>query len=771
MKDTNLRDQIESVLRANSDQSFTVEKISSELGYHGSTAFKVIVQELAQLERDKKVIVTSKGNFKINPADVILEGSFHANVKGFGFVRYDEDLPDAYIAPDHTMNAMNGDTVQFKIIRPAKADSDKGPEGKVIKISERGYTQVVGEFQQTGDDQGYYGQVILKDKKLSSFKFYVNEVGLKPTPGEVVTADITRYPDAKHPDTMVGVAKEVIGSIDDPGIDILQIVYAHKIPSQFPEDVLQEADAIPDHVTKDELKGREDVTDQQLVTIDGEDSKDLDDAGTVWKLPNGNYHLGVHIADVSHYVKPGSLIDKEAYKRGTSVYLTDRVIPMLPRRLSNGICSLNEGKLRLCMSCEMEINQRGEVVKHRIHPSYMRSAARMTYTDVNKILESDDPKTIKKYKKLVPMFKDMADLHRILLKHRMKRGAISFDDHEAEIITDETGHPIDVQLRVRGLAEKLVESFMLAANETIAKHYYDKHVPFLYRVHETPDADRVKSFFELLTAFGINVKGDVNHLKPSMMQNVLKKVAGKPEEAMVSVMMLRSLKQARYSDQPLGHFGLAAPYYTHFTSPIRRYPDTMVHRMIHYYMDHGINAKSKGKFKNVLDEIGTHTSDCERREVDTERDTISMKEAQYMADHIGETFDATVSSVMKFGMFVELPNTIEGLIHISRMKDDYYEYVDKYLCLVGRNTGRTYRIGQPIKVKVIHVDADQSEIDFDLVNPKDAPVTHILPKRPHKHFNHGNHNHYHNRHGSSNRSGKRNFNHHSHHGKVNHSHK
>ncbi|MCL0330119.1 ribonuclease R [Apilactobacillus xinyiensis] len=728
MIEKSLKEELQTVLDNNIDKSFSVEMLADELGYHGSNAFKLIVQSMAELEREKKSIVTSDGKFQ-SSMNNSLQGIFHANPKGFGFVAYDENLSDAFIAPDNTMNAMNGDTVAIKIVRKAEKGSDKGPEAKITDIVERSYQQVVGEFFKTDDDNGYYGQVKLKDKKLSNFKFYVTEVGLTPTPGEVVTAEITEYPSAEHPETLVGIAKQVIGSVDDPGMDILQIVYAHDIPSQFPEDVLQEADAIPDHISEKDKLGREDITDQDLVTIDGEASKDLDDAVTSWKLPNGNYHLGVHIADVSHYVKEGSLLDQEAYKRGTSVYLTDRVIPMLPRRLSNGICSLNEGQLRLCMSCEMEITPTGNVVKHRIHPSVMKSTARMTYTNVNKILESHDEKTMERYKRLVPMFETMGELHRILYKQRKRRGAIDFDDNEAEIIVDKTGHPIDIKVRVRGLAERMIESFMLAANETVAKSYFEKHAPFIYRVHETPDGERVKKFFDFLSVFGIDIKGDPEHLKPKMLQNVLKKVAGKPEEAVVSVMMLRSLKQAKYTDQSLGHFGLGAQFYTHFTSPIRRYPDTMVHRLIHYYQDNGINQKTKSKYASLLEEIATHSSKCERREIDAERDTDAMKKAEYMGDHIGEEFEATVSSVMKFGMFIELPNTVEGLVHISRMKDDYYEYIDKFMALVGRRTHRTYRIGQPIKVKLVGVNVEQSEVDFEVVNPQDAPLSKLRPER------------------------------------------
>lgn len=771
MQDNDLKIQIENVLRTYPDNVFTVEKIADVLRTHGSAAFKLIVQELAALERDGIAVVTDEGKFQMNPDKQKLTGTFHANDKGFGFVAYDETAPDAYIAPDNTMNALNGDTVEMEIVRPAQPVSDRGPEGKVVGIAEHKYTRVVGPFQVSDDDKGYIGQLTLNDKKIAKYKFYINDVGLKPTPGEVITAQITEYPDAKHPEYMVGIADEVIGSVDDPGIDILQIVYAHDIPAEFPEDVIQAADAIPDHVTEEEKVGREDITDQDLVTIDGESSKDLDDAVTAWKLPNGNYHLGVHIADVSHYVKPGSAIDKEAFRRGTSVYLTDRVIPMLPRRLSNGICSLNEGQLRLCMSCEMEIDQSGNIIKHRIHPSLMRSTARMTYTAVNNILESHDEKTIDRYKRLVPMFETMGELHKILYKHRKSRGAIDFDDNEAEIIVDEKGHPIDIKLRVRGTAERMIESFMLAANETVAKHYYESHVPFIYRVHETPDADRIRSFFETLTAFGINVKGDPEHVTPKTLQNVLKKVAGKPEEMMVSVMLLRSLKQARYADQSLGHFGLAAPFYTHFTSPIRRYPDTMVHRLIHYYEDNGINDETKKRYANVLDEIATTTSEYERRAVDAERDTDAMKKAEYMNDHLGEEFDGVVSSVMKFGLFIELPNTVEGLVHISRMNDDYYQYVEQFMALVGRNTRRTYKMGQPIRVKVVNVDVKQSAVDFDIVDPEKTPQSNMLPKRTYHsndHRSNDRHGNNHSNHSNNNNRGRNNNHSRGNNGRQNH---
>ncbi|VDG17894.1 ribonuclease R [Lactiplantibacillus mudanjiangensis] len=729
MSESNLQEQIMTFLQAHPDRSYSVERLCDELQFTGATAFTFLVKELANLERQKKVTTDDQDHFKIVQDTKVVEGSFHGNDKGFGFVRYDPDLPDIYINPDNTMFAFTGDDVQVEIIRPARPGSDRGPEGKVTSIAQRNYTQIVGAFTPSTDNPEFIGTIEIKEKKLSKYQLFVTEQGIHPTEGEVVIVEIAAYPDAQHPTRIIGLAKQVIGSVDDPGMDVLQVVYQHEVPSVFPEEVTDEANRIPDYVTEEDKAGRVDLTDQPLVTIDGAESKDLDDAVVAWRLPNGNFHLGVHIADVSHYVTENSELDREAFKRGTSVYLTDRVIPMLPRRLSNGICSLNPDVERLAMSCEMEIDQEGNIVNHKIFQSVIKSHARMTYDAVNQILEAHDPKTREKYADLVDMFDAMGDLHRILYKNRRHRGAIDFDDNEAKIIVDEAGHPIDIQLRVRGLAERMIESFMLSANETVAKHYSLLKVPFIYRVHETPDSDRMLSFFEFVTNFGVNVTGSSKDVKPKMLQDVLKKVAGKPEEAMVSVMMLRSMKQARYADQSLGHFGLAAPYYTHFTSPIRRYPDMMVHRLIRHYAENGTGEDARAKYRDNLPNIAETTSSNERRGIDTERDVDSMKKAEYMADHVGEHFDAVVDSVMKFGLFVELENTVEGLVHISVMDDDYYEYVEKQLALVGRKTKRTFRIGQPVKVELLRVDKDQREIDFKLLNPEEAPKTDLLPKR------------------------------------------
>lgn len=732
---TDLKDKILQKLADNANLSFSAEKLARLLDMAAADQFTPLVQALVQLERAGKVAVTEDGEFKAVPQAQAVTGIFHGNAKGFGFVSYDPELPDIFVKADHTMYALTGDEVQVKILHAGDPTKDQGPEGQVTKIISRNYTQVVGEFKNLTMGN-FIGEVILKDKKLSNFRFYVTKDGIHPQDNQIVTASIATYPNADAPTIMTGPALEVVGDKDEPGVDILASVYAHDVPHEFPQEVLDQANQIPLTVQPEEKRGRRDLTDQPLVTIDSIESKDLDDAVVAWKLPNGHYHLGVHIADVSHYVQPGTPLDEEAFKRGTSVYLTDRVIPMLPKRLSNGIASLNPGEERLAMSAEMEIDEQGNVVKHAIFPSVIKSHARMTYKAVNQILEAHDEKTRQQYQDLVPMFETMADLHRILLKHRQQRGAIDFEAPEAKIVVDAAGHPTDIQLRERGLAERMIESFMLAANETVAEHFDKLHVPFLYRVHEHPAADRIKNFAEFLSVFGIQMPGDLSNINPKMLQKVLKQVAGTPEEQMVQTMMLRSMQQAKYSEEELGHFGLGAKYYTHFTSPIRRYPDTTVHRLIKWYAAHGTGEAAQNQYRDRLPEIAEHTSVTERRGIDTERDVDAMKKAEYMAEHVGETFDAVVSSVMKFGLFVALENTVEGLIHISVMKDDYYEYLDKQMALVGRDHHHIFQIGQPVKVKLLRVDKDQREVDFALVDPEAAPTTKLRAPHP----NHGRRN-------------------------------
>lgn len=731
MEKEKIKEALIGYFEAEPEEKFTVQELADKLKMNKAGQFNFVVQAVAQLEHDKVITLDDEGNFSLvrHESAPKFPGIFHANDRGFGFVTVDPEEPDYFINPTQTLSALNGDEVEVEMIAVGDPTIGKRPEGKITKIIQRNLAQVVGEFKPLEGENlpnGIIGSVHLRDKKLSNYRFLVEDTGLHPVAGEIVLADITTYPSPELPGIIKGIATKVIGNVNDPGIDILQIVYQHDIPHQFPEDVMQQVAKIPDHVTPEQKIGRRDLTSEPMVTIDSIESKDLDDAVSVRKLANGNYHLGVYIADVSHYVTPNTPLDREAFERGTSVYLTDRVIPMIPAKLSNGICSLNPQVERLALTCEMQIDPQGEVVSHEIFPSVIKTTERMTYKAINKILESDDQKEKERYHDLVPMFEEMAELHKILLKMRKRRGAIEFEDTEAKIIVDEKGHAIDIQLRERGTSERMVESFMLAANETVAAHYKNLHVPFIYRIHETPKEEKIKSFFEMLSGLGVEVTGKVTDIKPKMLQKILKKVAGKPEEPMVSVMLLRSMQQAKYSPEPLGHFGLAAKDYTHFTSPIRRYPDLMAHRMIHYYAENGLGEASQAKFQAELPEVSQHSSQAERRAIDAERDTDAMKKAEYMADHVGEEFDAVVSSVTKFGMFVELPNTVEGLIHISEINDDYYVFVEKQMALVGRKTKQTYRIGQPIRVKLVNVNAEQKEIDFKLLSLGEAPKTDLL---------------------------------------------
>ncbi|MBM9827908.1 ribonuclease R, partial [Staphylococcus aureus] len=480
--------------------------------------------------------------------------------------------------------------------------------------------------------------------------------------------------------------------------------------------VLQEAEAVPDHIENTEIKGRHDLRDELTITIDGADAKDLDDAISVKKLANGNTQLTVSIADVSYYVTEGSALDKEAYDRATSVYLVDRVIPMIPHRLSNGICSLNPNVDRLTLSCRMEIDASGRVVKHEIFDSVIHSDYRMTYDAVNQIITEKDPNIREQYKEITPMLDLAQDLSNRLIQMRKRRGEIDFDISEAKVLVNEDGIPTDVQLRQRGEGERLIESFMLIANETVAEHFSKLDVPFIYRVHEQPKLDRLRQFFDFITNFGIMIKGTGEDIHPTTLQKVQEEVEGRPEQMVISTMMLRSMQQAHYDDVNLGHFGLSAEYYTHFTSPIRRYPDLTVHRLIRKYLiEKSMDNKEVKRWEDKLPELAEHTSKRERRAIEAERDTDELKKAEYMIQHIGDEFEGIVSSVANFGMFIELPNTIEGMVHIANMTDDYYRFEERQMALIGERQAKVFRIGDTVKVKVAHVDVDERLIDFQIV--------------------------------------------------------
>lgn len=718
------------IFRHNPKKQYQVEQIERLLRRDRLGGFSDIVKALSFLEQEKKIITDGHGHYQLAQENTIVEGTFKANSKGFGFVKLDdEDTDDIFIASDYTNYAVDGDQVRVKITAGGNPWNGKGPEGQVETIIEHGLKTLVGEFYALTDAQvklsHFIGYVSSTNKKLTNYRVYVGENGLRPQPKDIVKVTISSYPNADNPDTMVGAVIGIVGNKNMPGVDIMAIVAEHNVKTEWDEEAQLQANKIPDHVTEEEMVNREDIRNQPAVTIDGDDSKDFDDAVVLWKLPNGNYHLGVHIADVAHYVQENTPLDKEAFTRGNSTYLVDRVIPMLPFRLSNGICSLNEGVDRLVLSCEMEITPQGDRVNYRIHPSVMRSHGRMTYNNVNKVLNPENHEVLeKKYQDLAPMLQEMAELHNVLYQKRHQRGAIDFEEPEAKIVVDENGKPLDIVLHDRGTAEKMIESFMLIANETVAEDFYKKHVPFLYRVHETPDGERIKNFFEFCSAFGLNITADPNHVKPIDLQKVVTKTVGTPEEAVVQMMMLRSLKQAHYSEEPLGHFGLAASFYTHFTSPIRRYSDLMVHRMIHFYSEQGLGKDVQDHFANYLPDVADQTSTQERVSIDTEREVNDLKMTEYMADQVGQHFEAVVSSVTSFGMFIQLPNTVEGLIHISNLNDDFYSFNEKNMTLTGRGTHKQYHVGMPIKVTLINANIDQHQLDFEVYDPNSSKKLH-----------------------------------------------
>lgn len=723
MKET-IKEKILSFLADSQKQSFSMEEISAGLGLEQSADFKSLVKTIAMMEREKSVVFTQKGKIKLPAKEVLVEGIFRANERGFGFVSIEGEESDVYVSKENTGYALNGDTVQIDIIQPANHLEGRTAEGKVVGIVQRSMTQVVGEFfpydTEKRQETDLYGYVVPQDKKLSNYQILIAAEGIQPVEGSICVVEVTHYPEPGFGTSLEGLVKQTVGHKNDPGMDILSIVMQHGIPTEFPKEALAHADQIADEISESDIQGRRDLRGQRIVTIDGAEAKDLDDAVTVKKLANGNFFLGVHIADVSHYVTEGSPMDLEAADRATSVYLTDRVIPMIPHRLSNGICSLNPHVPRLAMSCEMEINQQGKVVSHDIFESVIETTERMTYSAVNEILDEQLPETLERYQELVPMFTDMGELHQILEGMRQERGAISFEDREAGIIVDEAGHPIDIVLRSRGVGERLIESFMLIANETVAKHFTDAKLPFIYRIHEQPKEDKMQRFFEFATNFGILVKGTKEDITPKALQEVLEQIAGKPEEAVINKMLLRSMQQAKYSDDPAGHYGLAAEDYTHFTSPIRRYPDLIVHRLIKAYMTKPILEATKEKWAEALPEIAVHSSQMERRAVDAERDTDSLKKAEFMQDKVGEEFAGVIGSVTKFGLFIELPNTVEGLIHITKLPD-YFHFVESHLALVGERTGVTYKIGQKVVIKVTKADTTTREIDFEMISSEEVP--------------------------------------------------
>lgn len=671
----------------------------------------LLEEVLDQLILEGKIIRTKRGKYSLPETLNMVIGIFQGNAKGYGFlILEDSDSNDIFIPADRVNGAMHKDKVLCKIIK--SEHGGRKAEGEVVQILERGSKQIVGTYEKSKN----FGFVIPDGKNFSRDIFIPKGDSLGAVTGHKVVVKITDWgKDRRNPE---GEIIEILGHINDPKTDILAIIKEFDMDLDFPEELMKELESIPEEVTKDDIQGREDLRDVRMVTIDGEDAKDLDDAISLEKLQNGLYRLGVHIADVSHYVRENTALDKEAFKRGTSVYLVDRVIPMLPHKLSNGICSLNEGEDRLALSCIMDIDSSGIVKNHRVVESLINIDKRMTYNDVKKILEDKDKELINKYEAYVDFFKLMEELSVILRNKRVKRGAIDFNFEEAKISLDEEGRAIDVQVVERNIATRIIEEFMLICNETIAEDYFWRGLPFIYRSHQDPDPEKILKLSTFIHNFGYRIKG-ANNVHPKDLQKILWDIEGKPEEAVISRLVLRSMQQARYTFNNDGHFGLAAKYYCHFTAPIRRYPDLQIHRIIKAAINEKLDNRANNRLNKKIPEVAKHCSIRERIAEEAERQTEQLKKVEFMKDKIGQEFDGIISGLTSWGMYVELPNTIEGLIHVTEMDDDYYIFDEQHYLFIGERRKKIYRLGDKIKVKVLKADTIQRTIDFSIVLPDD----------------------------------------------------
>ena len=659
-------------------------------------------QVLNLLLAEGKISVSKKGKFGKAEAFALV-GVFSGNARGFGFVAIEGQEEDVFIPADRTGGALHGDRVQIVIDSEGRGGR---PEGTVVRILEHANETLVGTYEK---GKGY-GFVIPDNQRISKDIFIPQGCSQGAVSGHKVMVKIRDFGEkkGKKPE---GVITEILGHIHDPGVDILSIVRAYNLPEDFPGAVKNQLKQVPDEVKKDSWAGRKDLRDLPTVTIDGEEAKDLDDAISIERAGDG-YRLGVHIADVSHYVQEHTPLDEEAFKRGTSVYLVDRVIPMLPHKLSNGICSLNEGEDRLALSCLMEIDSQGNVTGHEIAETVIRSDRRMTYTAVNAIVTDHDPQVTAEYAEFAEMFLLMKELADILRKKRHARGSIDFDFPESKIVLDEKGKPLEIKAYERNAATRIIEDFMLLANETVAEDYFWQELPFLYRTHDKPDEDRMKRLGTFINNFGYVLRMPGGQVYPKEIQKLLDKVEGTPEELLISRLTLRSMKQAKYTTENTGHFGLAARYYTHFTSPIRRYPDLQIHRIIKESLHGGLTGKRISHYEKILPQVAVQTSALERRADEAERETDKLKKVQYMERFIGQEFEGVISGVTSWGFYVELPNTVEGLVHISELRDDYYVFLEERYELSGEMTGKTYKLGQTIRVQLTGCDRFSKTIDF-----------------------------------------------------------
>ena len=659
---------------------------------------------LDALVMDGSIKVTSKGKY-IKSEGKYLTGTFTAHARGFGFVSIEGEEEDIFIPESQVHGAFHMDTVQVAI---TSENTGRRREGTITKIISRGTTRIVCTYEKSKT----FGFAVPDNPKFGSDIFIPQERSKGAVSGHKVVVEITDYgKEGKKPE---GKVVEIIGHINDPGTDIMSIVKAYDLPVEFSEKIMHQVENVSNEVSTADMAGRMDFREWQTVTIDGEDAKDLDDAITLTK-EGDNYKLGVHIADVSNYVQEHSALDVEALSRGTSVYLVDRVIPMLPHKLSNGICSLNAGENRLTLSCVMTIDPKGNVIDHTIAESVIKVDRRMSYTSVKKILEDHDENEIREYENLVPMFELMRELAAILRKKRMKRGSIDFDFPETKIVLDEKGKPIEIKRYERNVPTKIIEDFMLIANETVAQDYFWQELPFVYRTHDNPDTEKIKKLSTFINNFGYSIHIGQDEVHPKELQKLLQKIDGTPEEALISRLTLRSMKQAKYTTMSTGHFGLATPYYCHFTSPIRRYPDLQIHRIIKDNLRGRMNAKKIEHYDKILPEVAKHSSEMERRADEAERETDKLKKVEYMSERIGEVFEGVISGVTEWGFYVELPNTVEGLVHVTTLVDDYFHYNESTYELVGEVTNIRYKLGQRVHVMVTGTDRILRTIDFRVV--------------------------------------------------------
>ena len=659
---------------------------------------------LDALVMDGRIEVTSKGKY-IKSEGKYLTGTFTAHARGFGFVSIEGEEEDIFIPESQVHGAFHMETVQVAI---NSENTGRRREGTITKIISRGTTRIVCTYEKSKT----FGFAVPDNPKFGSDIFIPQERSKGAVSGHKVVVEITDYgKEGRKPE---GKVVEIIGHINDPGTDIMSIVKAYDLPVEFSEKIMHQVENVSNEVSTADMAGRMDFREWQTVTIDGEDAKDLDDAITLTK-EGDNYKLGVHIADVSNYVQEHSALDVEALSRGTSVYLVDRVIPMLPHKLSNGICSLNAGENRLTLSCVMTIDPKGNVIDHTIAESVIKVDRRMSYTSVKKILEDHDENEIREYENLVPMFELMRELAAILRKKRMKRGSIDFDFPETKIVLDEKGKPIEIKPYERNVATKIIEDFMLIANETVAQDYFWQELPFVYRTHDNPDTEKIKKLSTFINNFGYSIHIGQDEVHPKELQKLLQKIDGTQEEALISRLTLRSMKQAKYTTMSTGHFGLATPYYCHFTSPIRRYPDLQIHRIIKDNLRGRMNAKKIEHYDKILPEVAKHSSEMERRADEAERETDKLKKVEYMSERIGEVFEGVISGVTEWGFYVELPNTVEGLVHVTTLVDDYFHYNESTYELVGEVTNIRYKLGQRVHVMVTGTDRILRTIDFRVV--------------------------------------------------------